>query len=101
MFKKIDPNYRMASSGRDGGCLTTVIERIEKDGLSHIVKRVGSSTDLIPELPSPDNFTLQAQLDAGVRLDYVDTNLLAPSEFKTQSQISQLNIQIENETSED
>lgn len=100
MFKKVSLNYRMASTGSDTGCLTTVVEQKFENGMTKVVHVSGSSNDLIEDLPAPDNFTLKAQLDAGVRLDYVDTKVMPASQGNSVDTINSLNKLIENETAE-
>lgn len=90
----------MASTGSDTGCLTTVVEQKFENGMTKVVHVTGSSNDLVDELPAPDNFTLKAQLDAGARLDYVNTKVLPASDGNTVDTINSLNTLIENETSE-
>lgn len=101
MFKKVSPNFRLASSG-NGSYITAVTNEVVVDGLKQHDVRIGSASELFEELPPPSNFSLKAQLDAGVDLQFVDSRLLAASEINTVRAISKLNQKIDNqnETSE-
>lgn len=78
MFKKVSPNFRECSTGSDVGCLTSVVKTVVDGSVKKSVVVTGSSSEIVPDLPSPDNFSLQNQIEAGVRMEYVPSNILEP-----------------------
>lgn len=78
MFKKVNPNFRECSTGSDVGCLTSVVKTVVDGSVKKSVVVSGSSSELVPDLPAPQNFSLQNQIEAGVRMEYVPSNILEP-----------------------
>ena len=98
MFKKISPNYRM--SGASGGIATIATKQVDVDGVTKVESVLSDPAEVFPPLPSPDNFTLKAQLDAGVQLHEVPCNLINPSQRSLQSVAEKLNVEPEKPVDE-
>lgn len=78
MFKKVVPKFSM--SGASGGLVTVQSKEFVQDGVKRIERVLGDPKEVYPDLPSPENFSLQAQLDAGVTLNPVDCRLIPASD---------------------
>lgn len=74
MWKKVNPNYRMFH-GSAGSC--QVIDKVFQDDVLR-AKTVRKSLSVkYPDLPDRENFGLEAQLKAGVKLSEVNSNVLS------------------------
>lgn len=98
MFKKISPNYQM--SGSTGGIVTVASKRLNVNGVEKIERLLSDPKDVFPDLPSPENFSLKAQIDAGVRLDPVNSMLLNPSSRAVASASQTLETKLNENASE-
>lgn len=72
MFKKTPPNYRPSS----GTIFSDHVVTSVVDGSTIAIHQEKSIDEIYPTLPSPDNFSLDAQLSAGVDLQQVNSTIL-------------------------
>lgn len=75
MFKKISPCYRDVG-GSVSASGYSVIAPLEKNGVKKFVDSVPSQ--VYPELPAPEHFSLKAQSEAGITIKQVNPEILPP-----------------------
>lgn len=98
MFKKIPPAYHM--SGCSGGLVTTQIKKLDVNGITRVEKVLSDPKDVYPDLPAPENFSLKAQIESGVQLQEVNSNLLSPSSSDVQRASQQLETKLNSSDDE-
>ena len=76
MFKKIPPKVHL-SGGSVIGTGYPVVTKVEKGKLVHYEPI--PSLDACPPLGSPEHYSLDAQLEAGIPIQEVNSNLLPPT----------------------
>ena len=75
MWKKVERNVQMHHGS--ASCTTVVDTVVTDNGVSR-VKTVPKRLDVqYKQLPDAENFSLEAQIKAGVKLEEVNTNLLS------------------------
>lgn len=81
MFKKIPPKFKPAG-GSASPCKVSV-QTVENGVMyTNIVEK--SPEDAYPDLPHPDNFSLDKQLSAGIPLTEVNSKILTSTELSSQ-----------------
>lgn len=78
MFKKVPIKFSNFSSC-DGACFTQVETKMSVDGRVISSSESRNIRELVLSSPSSDEFSLNAQLKAGVPLKEVNSKLLSPS----------------------
>lgn len=76
MFKKTPPDVRLCG-GSVVGTGYPVLSKVEKE--NRIYYEPLPSADACPSLGSPGNYSLDAQIEAGIPLTAVNSELLAPT----------------------
>lgn len=74
MWKKVNPNYKMFH-GSAGSC--QVIDKVHQDNVLRTKLVRKSLNSHYKELSDVKNFSLEAQLKAGVKLQEVNSNVLS------------------------
>lgn len=78
MWKKKERNVQMFHGSASS---TTIVDKVVTDDGVTSVKIVSKSLkERYKELPEKENFSLEAQLKAGVKLQEVNSNVLSPDE---------------------
>lgn len=78
MWKKKERNVQMFHGSASA---TTIVDKVVTDDGVASVKTVSKSLkERYKELPEKENFSLEAQLKAGVKLQEVNSNVLSPEE---------------------
>lgn len=78
MWKKKERNVQMFHGSASA---TTIVDKVVTDDGVTSVKTVSKSLkERYKELPEKENFSLEAQLKAGVKLQVVNSNVLSPDE---------------------
>lgn len=78
MFKKKERNVQLFHGSASS---TTIVDKVVTDDGVTSVKIVSKSLkERYKELPEKENFSLEAQLKAGVKLQEVNSNVLSPDE---------------------
>ena len=73
-FKKIPPKVRLCAGAPSA---SLVVEKLDCDGVQMVSVTHKKLQDIYPKQISADNFSLDAQIKAGVKLKEVSSELLA------------------------
>lgn len=73
MFKKIPPKVKLLAGC---GAAATVIDKVQDNGISRVSVSHKSFKEAFPSRLPAENFELQKQIEAGVKLEQVDTQVL-------------------------
>lgn len=77
MFKKVPHIVKL--SGCSGGLFVSSKKEVVVNGVKRVEFFNADPNVVYPDLPDPENFSLDVQLSSGVPLQPVDCNLLSPS----------------------